>query len=78
MVSGEIDIADNVYADGMVTVTISGDVNGDGCVDIHDLTLVGEAFGTVEGNSHYNPDADLNDDEVIDIYDLAECGKNYG
>ena len=60
------------------TVVIPGDVNGDGTVDITDLALVGEAYGTVEGASDYNPDADLNGDGVVDIYDLAECGKNYG
>ena len=78
VVFDEIYTANNVYSDGTVTVTILGDMNGDGRVDIHDLALFDEAYGTVEGDSNYNPDADLNDDEVIDIYDLAECSKNYG
>jgi hypothetical protein len=60
------------------TVVIPGDVNGDGTVDITDLDLVGEAYGTVEEDPDYNPNADLNCDDIIDIYDLAECGKNYG
>ena len=60
------------------TVVIPGDVNGDGTVDITDLTLIGEAYGTVEGDPDYNPSADLNCDDIIDIYDLEECGKNYG
>lgn len=78
VVPGEIYSADNVYVNGAVTVTIYGDVNGDGQVDAGDLAVVGDAYGTVEGNSGYNPDADLNDDQVLDVLDLAECGKNYG
>ena len=59
-------------------VTIPGDVNGDGTVDIYDLALMGETYGTVEGDSSYNLNADLNCDGVIDGYDLAINGKNYG
>ena len=72
----------NVMHDGpanlLVDWRIPGDVNGDGTVDITDLALVGEAYGTVEGDPDYNSDADLNYDGAIDVYDLAECGKNYG
>jgi len=78
VVSDEIDIVDNTYIYGRVMVTIPGDVNGDGTVDITDLTLVADVYGTLEGDPDYNPYANLNYDEVIDIYDLMECGKNYG
>jgi len=78
VVSDEIDIVDNTCIHGMVMVTIPGDVNGDGTVDITDLALVNKVYGKVEGNPDYNPYTDLNRDGVMDIYDLAECGKNYG
>ena len=78
VVPDEIDTADNVYTDGTVMVTIPGDVNGDGTVDIYDLALVGEAYGTMKGDPGHNPNADISCDGVIDIYDLAINGKNYG
>jgi len=40
VVLGEIDMADNIFVDGWVLVTIVDDVSGDGTVDIYDLILV--------------------------------------
>jgi len=70
--------AENFDIHYMTTVVVPGDVNGDKTVDITDLNLVDEAYGTVEEDPDYNVYADLNCDDIIDIYDLAECGKNYG
>ena len=42
-----------------------GDVNGDGIVNILDLTLVAQAFGM------QNPEADVNSDDVVNILDLT-------
>jgi len=77
VVPNEIHIRDNVCRDGMVTVTVPGDVNGDTKVDFLDLALMANAYGKIEGSIEYNPYADLNRDGIIDIFDLSELGKNY-
>jgi len=57
---------------------LPGDVNNDCKVDIFDLAAVGLAYGSVPGDSNWNPNADLNNDGKINIFDLATVGLNYG
>ena len=58
--------------------TILGDVNGDGVVDIYDVVTVAVAFGSIPGDSNWNPLADLNNDDVVDIYDVVTIARNFG
>ena len=58
--------------------SLVGDVNEDGVVDILDLSLIGMAYGTFEGQPGYNPDADINVDGVVDGRDLALVTRNFG
>jgi hypothetical protein len=58
--------------------SLVGDVNGDGTVDIVDLSIVGQAFGSFEGEPSYNPEADLNCDGIVDIGDISLVCINYG
>ncbi len=75
----EYNTTDNVFVyEGIVHVRILGDVNNDDEVDVHDLTELGKAFGTVSPSSDWSPECDLNRDELIDASDLASLGKNYG
>jgi len=78
VVPGDIDTADNVYIDGKVKVNLPGDVNGDGTVDILDLSIVSVAYFTFEGDPNYNPDADINKDGIVDMRDLSIVAANYG
>jgi len=55
-----------------------GDVNGDGAVDMNDLTRVAEAYGSTSREPLWNEDTDLNRDNLIDILELFTVGKNYG
>jgi len=57
---------------------IIGDVNGDGKVDIKDMAVVAQAFGSYTGHPKYNPAADVNQDGWVDIRDLAMVAKNFG
>ncbi|MDH5532090.1 MAG: zinc dependent phospholipase C family protein [Candidatus Bathyarchaeota archaeon] len=77
-VPGEIDTADNEYVDGIVQITIAGDINGDVVVDLHDLTRIGRAYGATPQSSSWDEPCDINNDNVIDFYDLAIYSKNYG
>jgi hypothetical protein len=77
-VPGETDTANNILFDGWVVVTITGDVNGDGTVDIYDLILVASAFGAQAGDPGFSPNADINGDNTIDIYDLIPVASHFG
>jgi len=53
----------------IIAKTLSGDVKGDGIVDIFDAILLASIFGTSPSSSKWNAYADLNDDGFIDIWD---------
>lgn len=60
------------------TVKIPGDANGDTLVDVTDLLLVKEAYGSIQGSANWNLNCDFNEDSVIDVADLEKLGRNYG
>ena len=50
---------------------LPGDINGDGIVNILDLMLVAQAFGT------YSRNADVNADGVVNVFDLVIVAKQF-
>jgi len=54
------------------------DVNGDGKVDILDILVWANAFGTVNGEEGFNPAVDVNSDNVIDIMDAVLISLHFG
>jgi hypothetical protein len=56
------------------TVTISGDLNGDGKVDIFDYTIFISEFGKTGSNLA----SDLNKDGKVDIFDYTIFSQNFG
>ena len=79
-VPGETDIEDNTLTDGWIVVTVIGDINGDGKVDIKDLVLVIKYFGSYPSHptKPWNPNADINCDNKVDIKDLVLVIKHFG
>jgi len=79
---GEADTADNTYIDDMVSITvpqiIPGDVNGDGTVDVSDLSELNKAYGCVSGDENWDERCDFNWDDKIDVSDVFILSKNYG
>jgi len=75
-VAGETNTTDNTKVDGIVLVSIAGDVNSDRKVDISDLTKVVTAIPSAPGWPNWNPNADINDDGKVDIGDLVICANN--
>jgi hypothetical protein len=73
-------LAGEISLNGNYTNKITGDINWDGVVDIKDLTLLINAFGTYPGHSsgRWNPNADLNNDLKVDIKDLVILNNHYG
>ena len=75
---GETDTYDNTHIDGTILVTIAGDVNGDGIVDIFDLNIAGKAYGSFAGDPRYSPEADINSNGHVDMRDIMVIARNYG
>jgi hypothetical protein len=59
-------------------LTISEDINGDGKVDTLDLALVSKAYGSVPGDSNWNPLCDIDLNKVINILDQSKVNQHYG
>jgi hypothetical protein len=82
----------SVTVEGDTTITAHfdkkwcpGDVNGDGLVDIDDITIVNVAFAATRDlgdpwppNGDWDSRADLNRDNLIDIDDMTIVNNNYG
>jgi len=74
----ETNLDDNTFTDGLINITLIGDVNGDGTVDIYDITLAATSFASNVGDPEYNERADINHDGTVDIFDLIIIGLNFG
>jgi hypothetical protein len=79
IVQNEIDVYNNTYIDGLIAVSVIGDINGDFKVDIKDLVLVIKYFGSYPGSvKPWNPNADINSDNKVDVKDLVLIIKHFG
>jgi hypothetical protein len=75
---GEIDTTNNNLTDGWIFQAMLGDLNGDGQVNIVDITIIARAFNTKPGDERWNPNADLNNDGTINIIDITKVAKEFG
>ena len=64
------------YQSGTITVGMPGDANGDGKVDVNDLTIVLTNFGQSTGMSWAT--GDFNGDGKVDVNDLTIVLTNFG
>src|SRR5271157_993584 len=76
-VPGETNTSDNTLSDGQVLVTIPGDINGDFKVNLQDLVLLANAYGSVPGVPKWTPNADLNGNGAVDLADLVIMANHY-
>jgi len=68
----ELKLDNNVFFDGWVKIKMIGDVNGDGIINIYDVTAVAVAYNSHEGDPAWNPECDLAPPwGIINIYDIV-------
>jgi hypothetical protein len=77
-VMGENYTANNRLIDGWVKKTILGDVNGDGKVNILDISQAAKAFGSTPADPRWEPNGDLDNNGVINIIDITKIAKEWG
>jgi hypothetical protein len=74
----ETNIENNNFTGGTVVVTIPGDVNGDGKVNLADLVALALAYRSTPGSSNWNPNADIDNNGVVNLIDLVTSAIHYG
>jgi len=74
----ETSTENNSFVDGAICMTIPGDVDGDGDVDIYDVVKMCSVYGVKKGDPKYDANSDINNDEKIDIYDVVIACAHYG
>jgi len=77
-VPSETDTMDNTLTDGIITVTIPGDINGDGYVGSFDFSVLAGAYASSSGDPAYDPEADIDCDGYIGSADFSILAGNYG
>jgi len=58
------------------SATLAGDVNGDGTVNLADLTAFAPAYETEPGNPNYIAAADFNQNGIVNLYDAKALMQN--
>ena len=76
-VPSETNTADNNCTMGSVLVTVPGEINGDGTVNILDAITLSKAFLSTPSSSDWNPNADINSDGVVNILDAMILGNHF-
>ncbi len=59
-------------------ITIGGDVDHDGHINIIDFQLLSNSFGKSSGQSGFNSGADFNNDNMVNILDFQVLSNNFG
>lgn len=77
-VLGDINVTDNILIFGSITVSIPGDINADGKVNILDISLAAKAYSSKLGEDRWEANADVNEDGIINILDISAIAKEYG
>jgi len=73
-----VNLADNTYINGAVLVTMAGDIDGDGDVDMFDFGAFAQAYATSVGDENYNVACDFDGDGDVDMFDFNVFVGNYG
>jgi hypothetical protein len=61
-----------------ITIQLKGDLNGDGFVNILDISIIGIAYNSRPGDLNWNPKVDFDKNNFINIIDLTQVAIEYG
>jgi len=61
-----------------ILVSIMGDINADGTVNILDISIAAKPFNTMFGDKRWNANADINEDRIINMVDVTLVTKEFG
>jgi hypothetical protein len=78
IVLNETNTANNNFTGGNVIVTVPGDINGDFKVELPDLVLLAQAYGSKPGAPNWNPNADIDSNGIVGLPDLVILAQHYG
>jgi hypothetical protein len=74
----EIELSNNEL-NAYLKIKKIGDINGDGIVDVYDVTAACISYGSKVGDPNWNEEVDLAPEwGLIDIFDLVTITMNYG
>ncbi len=68
----------NVYLPQKLVYWRFPDLNGDGTVNIQDISIVAKAFNCKKGDARWNPIADLDGNGIVNIVDMSIVAREYG
>jgi len=74
----ESDETNNVLELDDIPITLIGDINGDGVVNILDAVKISLAWNSKPGDSHWKVCADINHDGQVDILDAVRISLHWG
>ncbi len=63
---------------GADIILTNGDVDGDNEVTLFDFGALVAAFGSMPGDSNWNPEADLDGDAEVTLFDFGVLVRNFG
>jgi hypothetical protein len=77
-----IEVYRNSLAQGDYSIIISmslvGDVNNDGMVDMRDIGIICDKFGLTPVRPLWDPKVDTNGDGIVDMRDIGIAVRNFG
>jgi hypothetical protein len=62
----------------VLTEKLLGDVNWDRWVNLADLVILAQAYGSKPGDSNWNPNADIDSNSAVGLSDLVILAQHYG
>lgn len=76
--AGETNAANDSSVHSFLILTFPGDINGDFKVNLFDLVILAQAYGSHPGDAKWNPNADINSDNTVNLADLVILALHYG
>jgi predicted lipoprotein with Yx(FWY)xxD motif len=61
-----------------IQISIQGDINGDGTINIIDVSMAARTFGAKPNEPSWNANADMDEDGQVNIVDLTMIAKGFG